>query len=60
MNLPKQKVCKTCKVEKERSEFNKSRSCADGLQSDCRICQNEKHKASNNKKKVDKNKYFDF
>jgi hypothetical protein len=60
LNAPGQKKCKTCKASKDRTEFNKSRGNADGLQSDCRKCQNEMNRANINKKKVDRDKYFDF
>lgn len=39
------KVCCTCKVEKELSEFNKNKSTKDGYQLNCNEC----HKKSNDK-----------
>lgn len=34
------KICTTCKVEKEKIEFNKNKSRKDGLNNICRSCSN--------------------
>ena len=48
------KVCKTCNVEKDISEFPKHRKYKDGLYSSCKSCKNESSKDYyfNNKEKV--------
>ena len=40
------KTCSTCKVEKERSEFNQRNSSKDKLRSECRACQAALYAAS--------------
>lgn len=42
------KTCQRCHVEKSRSEFNKDKRYADGLQPWCRSCYREYHKQYNN------------
>lgn len=37
----KTKICNTCKVEKDITEFHKCRKFKDGLQMKCKICTNE-------------------
>jgi hypothetical protein len=48
------KVCKTCNIEKDISEFPKHKKYKDGLYSSCKSCKNESSKGYylNNKEKV--------
>lgn len=41
--LPKEKTCKGCKVLKEGFEFHRNSQNLDGLQTDCKQCQSERH-----------------
>jgi len=64
------KICNTCKIEKDESEFSKCRSKKDGLQGKCKGCarkyekeyglipENKKHKKEHNKEycSIPKNK----
>ena len=38
------KICSSCGIEKDESEFNKNRHAKDGLYSYCKTCSNEKSK----------------
>jgi len=40
------KVCKKCKIEKQKDEFDKHSARSDGLQPHCKICRRE-HRAKN-------------
>ena len=50
---PGNKICRTCKIEKEVFEFPKSSQSSDGLYMWCKTCTNIKHnqKVQNNKQK---------
>ena len=38
------KICTTCKLKKPEPEFNKNKSTADGLHSQCKLCRKEYRK----------------
>lgn len=48
------KICNTCKIEKEISNFSKDKSRNDGLQNDCKDC--DKLYRENNKEKISQRK----
>lgn len=42
--IPKTKVCKTCKEEKESKDFTKNFEMKDNLKADCKICSRRNRK----------------
>jgi hypothetical protein len=54
MELVIKKVCSTCKVEKEITEFSKDRTEKDGYTYSCKVCRNKRYNewAKENKDKV--------
>lgn len=47
------KVCRTCKVSKERSQFGRMTRAKDGLDSECRACESIKRAARRKQEKQD-------
>lgn len=42
------KICSSCKLNKDLSEFNRNRSHKDGLQNNCRTCQRKQNSGPKN------------
>jgi hypothetical protein len=54
MEPVRKKVCSTCKIEKEITEFSKDKTEKDGYTYSCKVCRNKRYNewASKNKDKV--------
>ena len=48
------KICSSCSIEKDLSDFRKDKSKKDGVQPFCKICAREKHKSNYSEKYADK------
>lgn len=59
-NPPQTKVCRTCGDTKDREDFDKRPSNADGRNNDCRYCASAKRKGRKEAKKAEREKYFGF
>ena len=38
------KICKVCKIEKDYTEFHKSKFCGGGVRNTCKLCRREEKK----------------
>ena len=54
MEPVRKKVCTTCKIEKEITEFSKDKNEKDGYTYNCKVCRNKRYNewAKNNKDKI--------
>ena len=49
MSQIKTKICKSCKIEKNKSDFSRDNDSADGKYYQCKTCAKESHKKTMSK-----------
>lgn len=59
MELLRKKICSSCKIEKEITEFSKDKNEKDGYTYNCKVCRNKRYNewAKNNKEKIRERNY---
>lgn len=57
LEIPKSKVCKGCKQDKELKFFYRKRERMDGRSEKCKVCEDARIKAQNERKKAERDLY---
>ena len=60
LHMPETKKCKDCGIEKPRGQFRNDHKNKDGKNSLCKSCLSIREKKLKEKKKIYREKYFDF